>query len=92
MKLHRYTKIFTKLFTTMTRDRKTASVHLYMSPNTTNAANIFTDGDQRDIELLLITASRLSDTFHDALLATAEWISSDEYKANFIFLDESRRK
>ena len=60
--------------------RNTACVHLYMNPdeNQNYRPNIYTDGEIRDLEALLITAARIDENFYNALFEAARWIMCNE--------------
>ena len=63
-----------------TFNRNTACVHLYMNPdeNQNYRPNIYTDGEIRDLEALLITAARIDENFYNALFEATQWIMRDE--------------
>ena len=63
--------------------RKTACIHLYMNPdeNQNYRPNIYTDGEIRDLEALLITAARIDENFYNALFEATRWIMRDELGA-----------
>lgn len=63
--------------------RNTACVHLYMNPdeNQNYRPNIYTDGEIRDLEALLITAARIDENFYNALFESTQWIMRDELGA-----------
>lgn len=60
---------------------KTACIHLYVNPFAKNGkgdCNVYIDGQDFDLQALLITAARINEEFYNALFSAASFIIRDE--------------